>query len=586
MPLGPAMPALAQAPPGAAESLPQFNRPEFRLPDTPEADGPIFELPEIRAPERRTPPGTGPLIPVDAIRVTGHTVFSDERITAVVRPYLGRALSITEIEEIREALTRLYIAEGYINSGAFLPDQRLDDGVIEYQIVEGTVTEIAVSEHYRLRDGFIRARLEPSLGPPLDIDTLRDGLTLLTRDQDVETVRAALEPGIAPGQSRLRIDVEPPPLVVMTATFDNVRSPAVGALGSNGSFGVRNVSGWGESVTFFIDKSEGLESRRVEAITPVSARGTKLRIAYESSLADVLEEPGRTGEIESEFEGIEAEITQSLYHSPRLFVGVGMTFERLFSQTFLLGEPFAFVDGVDTETGINRTAMLRPFGEIRYSDNRFAGAARARLSFGLPVMGATVNDAGPSANRTIGLLQLRGLARLPWLGLRLVGRIDAQQGDGRLLPLEQFVAGGMDTVRGYREAAVIRDNGVIASLEARLPLPSLGIPGVSTRDGALELAAFYDYAHLWSASRSAGDTNETDQLGSVGLGFRWTPLRGILAETYYAHALHRPPFPTNDDLQDRGFHFRVSIDAADLLRQAWDSLPRTGFSDEPNPANP
>ena len=62
-----------------------------------------------------------------------------------------------------------------------------------------------------------------------------------------------------------------------------------------------------------------------------------------------------------------------------------------------------------------------------------------------------------------------------------------------LLSIERFAIGGRDTVRGYRENQLVRDSGVVASAELRIPLWR-----DSLRRPLLELVPFMDYGTGWN----------------------------------------------------------------------------------------
>ena len=93
-------------------------------------------------------------------------------------------------------------------------------------------------------------------------------------------------------------------------------------------------------------------------------------------------------------------------------------------------------------------------------------------------------------------------------------RLDAQLTTDPLLPLEQMAVGGRFSVRGYRENTLVRDNGLIGSLEARMPLVR------NTRWAELlQLIPFVDAGWGWN-QRIATPAPRT--LASLGLGVRWT----------------------------------------------------------------
>jgi hemolysin activation/secretion protein len=82
---------------------------------------------------------------VREFRIHGSTVFSAAELAQVTAPYVHRVLATEDVEEVRQALTRLYVDRGYINSGAIIPDQTVTDGVITVQVIEGELTEVLVT---------------------------------------------------------------------------------------------------------------------------------------------------------------------------------------------------------------------------------------------------------------------------------------------------------------------------------------------------------------------------------------------------------------------------------------------------------
>ena len=91
---------------------------------------------------------------------------------------------------------------------------------------------------------------------------------------------------------------------------------------------------------------------------------------------------------------------------------------------------------------------------------------------------------------------------------RLVGRLALQASDSRLLPAEQFGAGGYQSVRGADERAYSMDNGWFCSVEAQTPLISF-IPRCDMR-----LLTFFDQASVHD------DGGSSAFLSSVGVGIR------------------------------------------------------------------
>jgi len=82
-------------------------------------------------------------------------------------PYTNREITSEELEDARRAVTVYYISHGYINSGAVIPDQTPDNGVITIRIVEGALsrsscTEISGCATTTLRAGYSFGAVRPS----------------------------------------------------------------------------------------------------------------------------------------------------------------------------------------------------------------------------------------------------------------------------------------------------------------------------------------------------------------------------------------------------------------------------------------
>ena len=125
----------------------------------PELPKPLPLQPEILTPSppppvvEEIPTNTSGTITIKAFRFQGNTVFSDEELTEITQSYLNRPITFAELLEARSAITQRYIDEGYTTSGAFIPLQRSQDGIVTIEIVEGTIGEINITMTGKLRSG-------------------------------------------------------------------------------------------------------------------------------------------------------------------------------------------------------------------------------------------------------------------------------------------------------------------------------------------------------------------------------------------------------------------------------------------------
>ncbi|MBE9563239.1 MAG: ShlB/FhaC/HecB family hemolysin secretion/activation protein, partial [Proteobacteria bacterium] len=226
---------------------------------------------------------------------------------------------------------------------------------------------------------------------------------------------------------------------------------------------------------------------------------------------------------------------------------------------------FSFSPGVG-EDGKSELSVIRFSQDWIKRSPYDVFAARSSFNFGLDAFDSTINEDLPDSKFFTWLGQFQYVRRLNFDVLKfdrlkrsqIIFRTDFQWAEEDLLPLEKLSIGGSTTVRGYRENLLTRDNGMISSLEWRIPVHNLRIKGISKtpEDGEIYLAPFIDYGSSWNTDVI---TPEPRSISSVGLGLRWNPNRAINAQVYWGHALRNIEEPDEKNLQDDGIHFELSL---------------------------
>ena len=543
--------ATAQVAPDTQLRQPGAERPE--LPAFEEEIKPLFTLPPIEIPSEKQL-STSAIVFVRKFVLVGNTTFSDEALAEVTAPYEGRDITTADLLAVRQELTRYYVSRGYINSGVVIPDQDVSDGTVTLNIVEGRLTSTAVSGNVSLLDGYIVNRLAGAEGETLNVNDLRERFQILLQDPLINSLNAELGPGAAPGEADLKVTVEEDEPYRAVVTLSNHNAPSIGAVGGDMRIVLRSLTGWGDTLEFDIKGTGGSVTGSADFAIPITASDTILRVGYDRNDAAVVEAPLDTLDIESESETISISIDHPIYRTSRQRLTVGATLERRTSKTFLLGAPFSFSPGV--ENGKSTVTALRFYqGWIDRSRTRVV-AARSTFSVGIPALGATTNRGAPDSEYLAWLGQMQVAQRLWETDNQVIFRADAQLAADQLLPIEKFAMGGANSIRGYRENQLVRDNGLVLSLEGRFPVATVAIPGLSDGldDGVVSLAPFIDLGRSWNTDIA---TPSPRNLYGAGIGVRWDISADIHFEIYWGHAFRKFDSPDND-LQDQGIHFRLS----------------------------
>ncbi|MEM6714042.1 MAG: ShlB/FhaC/HecB family hemolysin secretion/activation protein [Cyanobacteria bacterium P01_C01_bin.147] len=527
--------------PQTPEPLPPLPPPEelLPLPSEPESLPPGFDV-----------PGT---ITVEAFRVVGSTVFSPAELEAVTASYTNRPITFAELFEVRSAITQLYIDAGYITTGAFIPaDQIVDEGIVEIQVVEGFLEEVFVEGRTELVPGYLSSRIERAAGQPLNVNSLVEGLQLLQLSPLIETISAELATGTQVGGSLLNVQVQEARSFNVQVALDNGRSPTVGSFRRQASFENINLRGYGDALRVAYSNTDGSNTADVSYAVPVSPANTLIGGNFSLTRSKVIDEDFEILDISSESEDIQLFVRHPFIQTPteELALGLELSYSRSRSTFQLPDQPrlgFPFTGAPDGEAKVTAIRFSQEW--IRRSANR-ALSARSSFSLGLDWFGATQNPGDiPDSN----FFSWQGQAQ--WVEVLapdtlLLARVNGQIADRPLLSTEQFRIGGLGSVRGYREDRVIGDNGVFASLEARVPI--LRIP---EWESVVQITPFVDAGYSWNS----GDRPDPDpqSLASVGAGILWQVSDRLTARLDYGIPLVNRD-SRGDSLQEQGILFSVS----------------------------
>lgn len=514
---------LSQGKPAQAQSNFSPNRPE-PIPQTPLPSEPLPPLPPpeelLPTPGQQPPlepelPGEVPsTIYVERYDVQGSTVFSNEELAEVTAPFAGRDISFAELLQARSAVTQLYIDRGYLNSGAFIPPQTLNEGVVVIQVIEGELEAINISGTRRLNPGYIRSRLAIAAEPPLNVPQLLEGLQLLQLDPLIQNISADLQAGTRPGTSILEVQVIEADSFSTSLLANNGRSPSVGSFRRGVEVTEANVLGWGDGLTLNYLNTDGSNEFNGSYTLPINPRNGTVRIAAGVTDSEVIEEPFNVLDIQSNSNYLELSVRQPFVQTPSEEFAMGLTLSHQDSKTQFLEDEVGFPSPGADEDGRTSVTALRFFQEWTRRSSQEVLAARSQFSIGLDLFDSTVEG-----DRDSRFFAWRGQGQ--WVRLLapdtlLLVRGDLQLSDEPLLGLEQFGLGGQESIRGYRQDALLADNGLLLSAEARLPI--LRVPEI---DGLLQIVPFFDVGTVWSSRNEDPNGLTTNTLVGTGLGLLW-----------------------------------------------------------------
>ena len=540
--------ALAQALPPSQDVIPPTPSPVLpnapRLPPLPPLEQLLPPTPAMPEPGLE---GTPDKIHVDRYEVVGSSVFSAQELAVITQPFTGD-VSFAALAAARTAITDFYVSRGYITTGAYIPPQKLQSGVVTIQVVEGGLEDIKILGTRRLNPSYVRRRLAIAATKPLNRDRLLQALQLLQLNPLLKTVSAELSAGTRSGQSLLTVSVTEAPTRNLQIALDNGRSPSVGTFRRQLQFTEANLLGLGDGLSLSYANTAGSHAVDTSYTVPFNARGGTIVFSGGVAFNRVIEAPFDVLDIQSNSNYVELSVRQPLLQTPTQEFAIGLTASHQETAATLLGGTIPFPALGADEQGKTRLTALRFFQDYTWRGSRAVLALRSQFSLGLNALNATINSIAPDSR----FFAWRGQAqyvRLLAPDTLLLLRTDVQLADRPSLALEQISEGGQDTVRGYRQDLLLADNGLFVSAEVRIPL--LRLPKLN---GLLQLTPFVDVATV--ENRSSSVKLDPQTIASVGLGLRLQFSDRLTARFDWGIPLVSVS-GRNQTLQENGLYFAV-----------------------------
>jgi hemolysin activation/secretion protein len=504
-------------------TIPQPNLDRFPQPiPTP---APLPDTQPERKPTPSQQPSTTPssvLIPVRKIEVVGTTLLTPIEIQRITQPIEGKSVTLTELQGVANAITQFYLDRGYITSRAIIGQQAIVNGVVQIQVIEGSIEQVDVRGLERLKSAYVRDRLQLGINKPFNQNSLEDQLRLLKSDPLLADLEATLKPGTGNGQSILIVQLKESNSFTGSIGIDNSSSPSTGAERIGGLVSYRNVTGLGDEVSasYFRSFQGGSNAFDFNYRLPVNAMNGTVQLRYAPNRSKITDPQFSANGIRSDSNLYEISYRQPLVRSSReeFALSLGLAFQD--GQTFVNeNQPQPFGTGPDAN-GNSITRILK-FGQDYLSrDAQGAWAVRSQLNFGLKIANATTNPSPiPSGQFFSWIGQVQRAQRLDTNQI-LIAQADLQLTPNSLLASQQFTIGGGQSIRGYSQNARSGDNGFRVSVEDRIALQK-------DRSGTptLQLAPFVDFGTVWNRSDNPNNSSLSSQrfLSSIGLGAIYQP---------------------------------------------------------------
>ncbi|MTJ53137.1 ShlB/FhaC/HecB family hemolysin secretion/activation protein [Anabaena sp. UHCC 0253] len=499
------------------------------------------------------------LIPIRLIKVTGNTVFSEDKINQEIQKFEGKDFTPEELgeksKEIADTIKELYQKNGYIATARPLPDQTIKNGVIEINVTETRLVKIEILGTERLKS-YVMSRLQLATGETFNAGKIEDKLRLLKQDPLFTNVEANLSDPpedennpqkLNDGSKILVVTVKEAPTLATNISVDNQSPATIGSEKVGVGFSYRNVTGLGDifAANYSTTFTGGSKVLDFGYQIPVNSMNGQVQLRASFNSTKITQSPFDELDIKGEKQIYEIFYRQPIVRTSQkeLALSLGLSVDN--GQTFTFDQPTAFGFGPN-EDGVSRSSVISFRQDYTSRDLQGAWFLDSEFKIGTGLFNPTSNkEPVPDGYFFSWSGQVQRWQQLSKNNLLIV-KANLQLTPDGLLPSHQFILGGGQSVRGYRQNTRSGDNGLFFSIENRITLNS-----------TFKVAPFLDLGKVWNASQNPNELSKQTFLISSGIGLIWQPLPGLNLRLDYGFPFINLEDKSNN-IQDNGFYFNIN----------------------------
>ncbi len=483
-----------------------------------EREKPVIEEKEIPPP---TPSLAEEKTPIKRIQVTGVTLISEKEINKVTAQFENKELTFADMKKAANMITDIFRQKGYITSRAYVPPQKIKDGLLQIKALEGLMGDLEVKGNRYFKTSIIKKKISLIKGAIFNYNTLRKNLTRINQHPD-RAAKAILKPGKEPGTTDVILEVKDRLPIHAGFNYDNFGSRYISKDRYSMQVTHNNLFGLDDSLTFQYQLAQHSRYflKNLRYLLPLAG---DWQFGLSAAFSRV-----KLGE---DYEDSDVRGKSKLYG---IFANKPLIDLENFSLGLNLGFDYKDITNYQQQVVSSRDSLrVAKLGfDIDLSDNlggrnlisHEVNVGMADIMGGLKQHDSKASRNGAGGKFTKNIINLFRLQKMPFSS-NLLFKNQIQLSSYILPASEQFQIGGIANVRGYPPAEAVGDKGYAWTLEWSFPLypvpKVIKVPFSSAKlYDALKVAIFYDWANA-RLRRPSATEEKSKTLRAVGYGFRF-----------------------------------------------------------------
>ena len=428
-------------------------------------------------------------------------VLTDAELDAIIKPYEGQQVKLSDIYDIVEKINALYNEKGYVTCRAFLPPQTITEGTVKLLLVEGRTGTATVSGNKYTKAKYITNRLHLAPGEIANVKELNKDLLLFNATNSTQ-LRIMMKAGTEPGTTDYEITAYEPKRDTWTVFEDNAGSYTSGEYRTGLFFNTKSLSGNCDAFSLGTVYSQGTKAANAVYSRSLGRSGTKMNLMYSTNAVKVVK-GGYEDMIKGHANSYAIGFVQPVLVNETTRSEVSLDYNRQSSKTDWLTPRINMVDDKVQDVTLGYSLTNYGASHVFYQKHSYVR--------GYSKQEADMGTGSEPSNKHFGFYKFNGMyQKLYQAGQMWNLRADAQwSGSDGMVSSRQFYMGGMYSVRGYKENFLGGDSGFTFSAEYAVPV-------INKNTSAF---TFFDYGHVYGNGQS---DDQHHILSSVGLGLRST----------------------------------------------------------------
>lgn len=482
-------------------------------------------------------------VQVNDFKITGQDIYSEETLKSLLADKKGKLVTFKDLQDGADTLSRYFRDKGYIAAHAYLPVQKIENGVVEYAVTVGRFDGITIQNNTKIHEGVIKRETAfLKKGDYLTRANLERAVWLLS-DLAGADAKAVLTTGENPGTVHVTLDLNPHNGKQGLFSIDNYGNRSTGYNEYGLDYDFLNLAHEGDHLAVGITTTGNeLFNWGANYTIPVIRDGMKLTAGYNVltyQLGDIFEPLDGVGHSRVASLGLDYAIQRSQRHN--LYTGIRYEYSDIQDEyrDFMENHSVKYND----KTG--NAAVWSLYGDEQ--DRKGATDWRFEYKFGHigndalqmdKEIGGTYNAPTGTYNKIrANILRRQDLNDRTYLLLSARG----QYAFNNLDSSEHFSLGGPYGVRAYPTSEASGDTGYLTRAELRWLLP------LGAKDQQLHLASYLEHGGVWinkDSSINPGTKNHRNLQG-IGVGLIWSRYEDWFLRADYAWKLGSEE-PTSD----------------------------------------